>query len=156
MTPGTEEALSWCLLGGAEGDGADCGPGSWPHLLAPDHAIYFGLLLVQLCAGPAELLTGVLQAPGQQLYPGLQLTPGASLPSPLTAEMQPASWHPGSSMALGPPLDPGPAHLLGLELDLHMLLVSTESLQLALKVSLLYLSLLQAGPELLPLLVQAV
>lgn len=44
-----------------------------PHLLVADHAIHAGLLLVQLRAGPADLLAGLFQPLRQQLHLLLQL-----------------------------------------------------------------------------------
>lgn len=61
----TSGALSPCSLCGRRS-------GHWqgprPHLLVADHAVNTGLLLVQLCAGPADLLAGSVQPPCQQLH----------------------------------------------------------------------------------------
>lgn len=43
------------------------------NLLMMDHAVDAGLLLVQLCAGPADLLARPIQPPCQQLHLLLQL-----------------------------------------------------------------------------------
>lgn len=43
-------------------------PDHKPHLLMTDHAVDSGLLLVQLCAGPADLLASPIQPPCQKLH----------------------------------------------------------------------------------------
>ena len=49
------------------------GEQAWPYLLVPQHALHFGLLLLQLGGGGAQLLAQALPLAGEQLHLLLQL-----------------------------------------------------------------------------------